>query len=122
MHTKRGLTLIELLMAVTLTGVIAVIVFTVMPQFTKRARDIQRKKDLKVWQEALEQYYVDKGIYPWHMTEVSHPDYPCTPPACSVCTGWCANDKDPTGAMWEQFEAELSPYLKEVPIGKKSDA
>ena len=121
MHSK-GLTLIELLMAITLTGVISVIFFTMVPQFTKRAHDVQRKKDLKVWQEAIEQYYVDKGVYPWHMTELSHPDYPCTPPACSICTGWCANDKDSTGVNWQQFELEISPYLKEVPRGRNSEA
>lgn len=61
-----GFTLIELLVVVAIIGVLAAsLIFILNPgtQFAK-ARDAQRKSDLKQIQNALETYYNDNGYYP----------------------------------------------------------
>lgn len=63
---KKGLTLIELILVVAVLIILAVMVisnFNSVGMFNK-ARDAQRKKDLKRIAVAFEEYYNDKGCYP----------------------------------------------------------
>lgn len=63
---KLGFTLFELLLSISIMGIlIGVIIFLVDPGFQfKKARDSQRKSDLRTIQSALELYRSDKGSYP----------------------------------------------------------
>lgn len=61
---KRGFTLIELLIVITILGILATIALTSFQTSQQRARDGQRKSDLKQVSNALELYYADHGVYP----------------------------------------------------------
>lgn len=63
---KKGFTLIELLIVVGLIGVLSGFVIVVINPNTqfKKARDANRKKDLSLISNALEQYYADNNRYP----------------------------------------------------------
>ena len=61
---SNGFTLIELLVVVSLIGVLATLVIANMNSARERARDAQRKSDLRNIQTGLRLYYNDNGGYP----------------------------------------------------------
>ncbi|MDO8620791.1 MAG: prepilin-type N-terminal cleavage/methylation domain-containing protein [Candidatus Levybacteria bacterium] len=63
-NSKRGFTLIELLIVVSIIGVLATLLMTNFIGIRQRARDAQRKGDLKQIQSSLELYRADQGSYP----------------------------------------------------------
>lgn len=60
----HGFTLIELLVVVSLIGVLATLVLANLNAARERARDAQRKSDLRNIQTALRVYYNDNSAYP----------------------------------------------------------
>lgn len=62
----QGFTLIELIVVITILGILAVVIMTVLDPVTqfKKGRDSQRRNILKQMQTVLEQYYNDNGSYP----------------------------------------------------------
>lgn len=61
---QAGFTLIELLVVVSLIGILATLVIANMNSARERARDAQRKSDLRNIQTGLRLYYNDNGGYP----------------------------------------------------------
>lgn len=57
-------TLIELLVVISIIGILATLVAANLNSARSRARDAQRKSDLKNMQTALRLYYNDAGRYP----------------------------------------------------------
>lgn len=64
MKKQNGFTLIELLVVVSLLGILATLVIANMNSARERARDAQRKSDLRNIQTALRLYYNDFAGYP----------------------------------------------------------
>ena len=62
--SRRAFTLIELLIVITIIGVLAVALIPKIAGAPGRARDAQRKTDLNTIAIALESYYADFGSYP----------------------------------------------------------
>lgn len=64
-----GFTLLELLIVITIIGVMASIVMIYNPSGQKKARDAQRKSDLKQYQIALETFATNNSnLYPSYIT------------------------------------------------------
>lgn len=61
---KKGFTLIELLIVIAIIGVLATLLMANFIGVRQRARDAQRKSDLRQIQAALEIYRSDDGSYP----------------------------------------------------------
>lgn len=61
---KKGFTLIELLIVIAIIGVLATLLMVNFIGVRQRARDAQRKSDLRQIQSALEIYRSDQGSYP----------------------------------------------------------
>lgn len=59
-----GFTLIELLVVVSIIGILATLVTANLNAARSRARDAERKSDLKNMSTALRMYYNDLGAYP----------------------------------------------------------
>lgn len=63
-YSQKGFTLIELLIVIAIIGILATIATVSLGSSQRRARDAQRKSDLKQVQNALEVYYNSNNAYP----------------------------------------------------------
>ncbi len=75
MRRSLGFTLVEVLIVIGIMGVLAAILLVVVKPFEQlqKARDTQRRTDLRQIQQALEQYFQDNGHYP--ITTTGGPPY-----------------------------------------------
>ena len=63
-NSAKGFTLIELLIVIAIIGVLATLLMVNFVGVRQRARDAQRKSDLRQIQSAMELYRSDQGSYP----------------------------------------------------------
>jgi general secretion pathway protein G len=63
-NCRKGFTLIELLIVIAIIGVLATLLMVNFVGVRQRARDAQRKSDLRQIQSALELYRADNSKYP----------------------------------------------------------
>lgn len=63
-HTKKGFTVVELLVTISIIGILTSITFASFAQSQKKARMTKRISDLKAMQNALEFYYAVNKSYP----------------------------------------------------------
>ena len=61
---KKGFSLVELLVVITIIAILSVAAYSAVGGNTIKARDAKRKQDIGAIQQALELFYVDKGVYP----------------------------------------------------------
>jgi general secretion pathway protein G len=93
---KRGFTLIELMIVLTIIGVLMGLALVSYEGARKSARDAKRKSDLEQIRSALEMYRSDRGKYPLRVNEDGY--------------GWeVSNDGD-----W--LENLVGQYLQEKPV------
>lgn len=62
--TKRGFTLLEVLVSATIIAVLTAIGIVSYSSVNKRSRDVKRKSDIEQIRSALEMYRADTGAYP----------------------------------------------------------
>jgi len=102
----KGFTLVELLVVITIIGILTGISIVAYGQVQKNARDGKRKADLTSIQNALELYYGDHSGYP-------------VGGGCMSSIGFCATCPcDPPGSDWAgSLVTALQPtYIKDLPI------
>ncbi len=87
---SSGFTLIELLVVIVIIGILSTLIMANFVGIRQRARDGQRKTDLRQIQAALEIYRADQG------------KYPTTIPAC--------------GSTFKSAD-EKSTYMQKIPCG-----
>lgn len=97
--SKRGFTLIELIVAMAILAIVTSGILANFINSQKKARDAQRKSDLKQIQNALEAYLNDYNTYP------------------------NASSGEISGASWgdEFSDAQGTIYMKVVPEDPSSD-
>ncbi|MCL5433258.1 MAG: prepilin-type N-terminal cleavage/methylation domain-containing protein [Patescibacteria group bacterium] len=83
-NKAKGFTLIEVLIVVVIIGVLAALLMVNFIGVRQRARDAQRKSDLRQIQAALELYRADQGEYPQSLDECSNGALGVIAPDCTT--------------------------------------
>ncbi len=103
---SRGFTIVELLIVITVIGILAAIVIVAYNGIQTRARDSRRQDDVQVITQALELYYTDNNQYP-------------TAGGSAVMGASWSTTAD---ASWQNLVTALKPYLGSVPADPISTA
>ena len=72
LQASRGFTLVELMIAVGIIGLLASISLVNVNSIRAKARDSKRLADIKEVQKGLEAYYVNNGYYPFASIDASN--------------------------------------------------
>ncbi|GEM_PF-357962 len=72
-NTKRGFTLIEILVVIAIIGILSSVVLASLAVSRAKARDARRIADLEEVKKALELYYDSNGEYPISVNSVPSP-------------------------------------------------
>jgi len=113
--TRKGFTLLELLIVIAVVGGLAAMAINTFPGATRRARDSTRKSDIKQYQTAMETYYNKNGVYvdssgtvnlnTYCSSNLSLPTCPNDPKGTSP---YRINSSTSNYVMWAQLEQPIS--------------
>ena len=116
-----GFTLLELLIVMTLIGILATIAIPSLVQYPVRAKEAVLKTNLKMIRDNLEQFYADKGRYPASFDELVPRYLKKMPPDPFLKnnTGWVPiyeveDEESPGPAPGEGEEGEGGPGIMDV--------
>lgn len=84
---EKGFSLVELLVVISIIGLVTGVGASFVASIQRNTRDAQRESDLRVVQSALQQFYSDKNFYPNNLTltgeaaltDCTGQQLPCTP-------------------------------------------
>jgi type II secretion system protein G len=63
-NTRKGFSLVELLVVITIIAIMSVVAYTAVGGQTTKAKNSRRTQDIGTIQQSLELYFVEKGVYP----------------------------------------------------------
>ncbi|MCL4397481.1 type II secretion system GspH family protein [Patescibacteria group bacterium] len=72
--SKKGFTLVELMIVITVIAILATIAVVSFTRVQKQARDTKRKAEVKSLQTALQAYYTEHQAYPISTTAITTED------------------------------------------------
>lgn len=75
-----GFTLLELMIVMTIVGILATMAEPSFRTATIKAREAALKKDLFIFRDAIDQYYADQGVYPPSLKDLVDKKYMRTIP------------------------------------------
>jgi general secretion pathway protein G len=70
-----GFTLLELMIVVTIAGILATLAFPTFQRHVVRAREASLRNSLFVFRDSIDQFYADKGRYPEGLRELVEERY-----------------------------------------------
>ncbi len=72
---EKGFTLIELMIVITIIGILATIALPTYQTATIRAKEAVLKENLFTLRNVIDQYYTDQGVYPESLEELVEKHY-----------------------------------------------
>ncbi len=108
---KKGFTLLELIIVITILGVLSALVSGNFLISLQRGRDAHRKEDLNQTQRGLELYYEDSRTYP--LTNIFNSTQLCHPSGCDTRTYITKISDDPsTSAGYKYYYESDGTFYK----------
>ena len=119
---QAGFTLLELLIVMTIIGILATIAIPSLIQYPIRAKEAVLKNNLKEIRDTLEKFYADKGHYPATLEELTPRYLKIIPidPFMKNNTSWVVvfeeegDEEKPGPAPGEGKEGEGGPGIMDV--------
>jgi len=110
---KKGFTLIEILVVVTIIGLLAAVTSVTYSQISKQSRDAKRKTDLEQTRAAVEMYRSNNNSYP---ITISAGTSICDPAGCPP-TGNKYLNKVPTDPKYPTYTYYYSGSVSNYTLG-----
>lgn len=116
--SKRGFTIVELLIVIVVIGILAAITIVAYNGIQQRARTDQTISAVASWVKALQLYKVDKGRWPGGWTCLGDNYFYDSSGTATSGVGQCRQDAAGGGngaVVSAAFNAEMQPYISNRP-------
>ena len=126
-NAAAGFTLLELLVVMTIIGILAAVAIPALRDSPQRAREAALKEDLFTMRSTIDQFHGDKGYYPPDLATLVSDGYlrqiPLDPMTKSRDT-WVVSyeELDPTSEAESSSEESASPGVVDVHSGSSDKA
>lgn len=109
LYNKKGFTLVELLVVISVIGLLSSVVFSSLNNARMKARDARRLSDIRQIQLALDLFYDKYGYFPYS-------------PNCGDMipnTGWCNSVQSTVNGQWIKDNGNTAKFAEFLAINPK---